>query len=269
MEYRYPSFHRNLLFEDMAFRGGPAPGEVFPDFNLVSTEGGRLSERDYVGKKPFLLTVGSVTCPMTASSTAALKRLYSQFGNQIEFITLYVREAHPGDRFPQPSTLDQKVKHARAYRERDQIPWPVAVDELDGQFHQRLDGKPNPLYLVDADGKVVFRSLWSDNERAIRKAMMALLSKKPIRPYESKARLTPMLRGVGMMDPTLRSSGPKARRDVLRQAPPLYLMARTAGLFRPLPPLGRAITAMAVVGLSIASTYFAARAINRRQSALK
>ena len=63
MEYRYQHFKRQLLFEDMAWRAGPRPGEPMPDFDLPTTEGGRLRKRDFVGVKPLLLTFGSVTLP--------------------------------------------------------------------------------------------------------------------------------------------------------------------------------------------------------------
>lgn len=52
--------------------------------------------------------------------------------------TLYVREAQPGGRFPQPDTSDQKPANAITFKEREGIPWPVAVDNLSGDFHQLL-----------------------------------------------------------------------------------------------------------------------------------
>jgi hypothetical protein len=67
---------------------------------------------------------------MTASAGPVLTKLHDEFGDKISFVTLYVQEAHPGDRFPQPETFEQKRAQARAYKERDAIPWPVAVDDL-------------------------------------------------------------------------------------------------------------------------------------------
>jgi hypothetical protein len=60
MDYRYEHFKRELLFEDMAFGGGPRPGERFPDFDLPTTDGGRTRLSDYRGR-PLLLTFASVT----------------------------------------------------------------------------------------------------------------------------------------------------------------------------------------------------------------
>jgi peroxiredoxin len=64
MEYRYPHFKRRLMIEDTAFgsyRGGPSPGEPVPDFDLPTTDGGRVRKSDFVGRRPLLLTFGSIT----------------------------------------------------------------------------------------------------------------------------------------------------------------------------------------------------------------
>ncbi|HET8632073.1 MAG TPA: hypothetical protein VFL91_31990 [Thermomicrobiales bacterium] len=60
MEYRYPHFRRELVLEDLAFRGGPWPGQPLPDFDLPTAGGGRVRKHDFVGR-PLLLLFGSVT----------------------------------------------------------------------------------------------------------------------------------------------------------------------------------------------------------------
>ena len=60
MEYRYEHFRRELLSEDASFTHGPRPGEPFPDFDLPTTEGGRLSKHELAGG-PFALIFASVT----------------------------------------------------------------------------------------------------------------------------------------------------------------------------------------------------------------
>jgi hypothetical protein len=61
MTYRYERFERVLVKHDLAFEAGPRPGDPMPDFDLPTVEGGRVSKRDYVGKRPLLLTLGSFT----------------------------------------------------------------------------------------------------------------------------------------------------------------------------------------------------------------
>jgi len=61
MDYRYPHFKRALLAEDTAFHGGPTPGSLLPDFDLPTTDGGRVRQADFVGQRPLLLLFGSIT----------------------------------------------------------------------------------------------------------------------------------------------------------------------------------------------------------------
>ena len=189
---------------------------------------------------------------MTASAGPALKELYREFGDRVAFLTVYVREAHPGEHYPQPDTFERKLAHARVYRDRDQIPWPVAVDDVEGSFHQALDPKPNAAYFVDGDGRIVFRTLWSNDHAGLRQGFRALLSDDVAHARgQREAKLLPMMRGMGKMDEILGSSGDVARQDFRRAMPPVYAMARIAGVFRPLPPLGRALAAMGVVAAAL------------------
>ena len=232
MDYRYHHFKRELLFEDMAWHGGVPVGEPMPEFDLPTTDGGRIRKAEFVGAKPLLLSFGSVTCPMTIDANPKLKHLYEEFGERVAFASLYVREAHPGDRYPQPETMEQKLQFARELKERDRLPWPVAVDDIDGTLHRQLDPKPNAVYIMESAGRVVFRALWSnDRESVLRKALQELVAGRS--PAEERnGRMVPMMRGIAHMDEVLGMSGPTARRDVRRQAPPVYAMAKMAGLMR-------------------------------------
>lgn len=61
-DYRYDHFTFGTLVEDMFFAvGSPAPGERFPDFDLPSTEGGRISSADYIGRRPMFMVAASFT----------------------------------------------------------------------------------------------------------------------------------------------------------------------------------------------------------------
>lgn len=59
--YRYGRFHRELLAHDMAFEGGPRPGDDFPDFHLTTVDGERVSKSDFVGAQPMLMVFSSFT----------------------------------------------------------------------------------------------------------------------------------------------------------------------------------------------------------------
>src|SRR5918994_5159155 len=198
---------------------------------------------------------------MTASAGPVLKQLHAKFGGRIDFLTVYVREAHPGDRYPQPHDLARKMQHANDYRDRDRIPWPVAVDDEQGTLHRALDGKPNAAYLMTANGVIAQRVLWSNDAHGVRDAIEAVLAGRPFAQRESK--MLAMMRGVGCMAPTLSSAGPTALEDLRREAPPVYALARLANVFKPLPPLGRTAAAVTLLLASVAAVGFVVRTVAR------
>ncbi len=251
MQYRYPRFKRRILFEDLAFRGGPSPGRPMPDFDLPTSDGGRIRKGDFSGRRPLLLTLASITCPMALSAVPDLERLHARFGDQVEFVTLYVREAHPGERYPQPRTMEQKLAHARAYGQRARIPWTVAVDDVEGALHRALDPRPNAAYLMDTDGKVAFRALNSNHERVLRRGIEDAVAQQPARTGENQSRAVPLIKGLGMMYEALNLAGEEAKRDILRELGPVYPMARLANLLGPLPPLARGIAAIVITGTGV------------------
>lgn len=185
---------------------------------------------------------------MTKSAGPVLKRLYDEFGEAIEFVTLYIREAHPGDRYPQPKNYREKLVNARVYKERDKIPWTVAVDDIDGTLHRSLDDKANAAYLIDLDGTVAFRALWSNDYATLHDAFLKSVKMKRGRVGQSKREVVPLMRGMGEMYDTLNFAGGYAKKDLLREIPPMYGMGRIAAFFRPLPPLARVVLAMATIG---------------------
>lgn len=196
---------------------------------------------------------------MTTSAGPALQDLHEQFGDRVAFLALYVREAHPGDRYVQPEDMATKVAQASAYALRDGVSWPVLVDDLDGTLHRRLDPNPHSGYVIDGDGVVAFRALWANDEGPLRAALAAVADGRRGAIGQSEAKAVAMLRGMGSMWETLSAAGPVALRDVAQQAPPMWAAARLAGLFSPLPPLGRGFAALGVTAGSLAGGILAWR----------
>lgn len=252
MDYAYKHVSSDILSEDMQFReGAPKPGERLPEFDLESVGEGRVRTFDLIAQRPVLLITGSFTCPMTASSNPILKDLHDRYGDRIDFVTLYVREAHPGEQWDQASVAEEKQAAARALKERDDLPWLVLVDDVDGSVHRRLDEKPNAAYLTDRTGQIVFRSLWAGDKRGLTEALDAVARGARPPEEESTRRLVPMARGVGTMREMTRRAGPRAQQDLWQAAPPMGAMAWLADMYRPLPPAWRTAAAAAtmVIGL--------------------
>jgi peroxiredoxin len=174
--YNYEHFSRDL-FHDLAQSSfsGPAPGERAPDFKAISLEGESIRLSDFIKKKNVLLIFGSATCPMTASTIGGINELYDRFrGDDIEFLFIYVREAHPGEIIPAHSSMREKTEAARLLRDEEDMHMPILVDDLRGTIHRKYSRLPNPAFLIDKSGRVAFLSLWSKPE-AIGAAIEELL----------------------------------------------------------------------------------------------
>lgn len=59
--YNYDTFRREMVKNDMHFRGGPEPGSFAPDFDLPTVVGGRFQLSEYIGQRPVLIEFGSIT----------------------------------------------------------------------------------------------------------------------------------------------------------------------------------------------------------------
>src|SRR5215475_15701386 len=161
--YNYEHFSREI-FHDLAETSfsGPAPGERAPDFRVTTLDGDSVRLSDFAKKKNVLLLFGSATCPMTASSIGGINELYDRYrGDDIEFLFIYVREAHPGEIIPAHSSMREKTEAARLLRDEEDMHMPILVDDLRGSIHRKYSKLPNPAFLIDKSGRVAFLSLWS------------------------------------------------------------------------------------------------------------
>ena len=95
----------------------------------------------------MLLTFGSATCPLTLGSIAGLNNLYEKYrGDNVEFLFVYVREAHPGEDLPAHESIDDKFRAAQMLRDEEELKMPVLVDDLRGSVHRKYGKLPNPSY---------------------------------------------------------------------------------------------------------------------------
>ncbi len=184
-DYNYKHFDREALRAIESPSSGPKPGQRAPDFAAADLAGETVRLNDYQGKKNVLLIFGSATCPMTAGSILGLNELYDEFrGDDIEFLFIYVREAHPGERIPAHRSMAHKVRAARVLRDEEDIKMPVVMDDLRGSIHHKYSLLPNSAFLIDKSGRVVFRCMWAGPEK-LRHAIQELLQlqQEPGRPW--------------------------------------------------------------------------------------
>jgi hypothetical protein len=158
---------------------------------------------------------------MTLGARPGLDHLYRDFGDQVEFVSVYTREAHPGELYPHHTSEEQKLHHARDWAEQDQVPWPVVVDTLDGKTHRAYGPLPNSVYLIDRTGHVAFRALWAGQEGLLRDHIEELLENEtdgiPVVLGEQENLVIPLLHGGAEFDRALSRGGEKAKEDFRRE----------------------------------------------------
>jgi hypothetical protein len=246
--YRYNRFSTKLLFKDLRFSGDAlGPGDSLDAYELPTLDGGSVQIGGH-RERPLLVVTGSITCPMTASAMPVVDLLHAEFGDRVDFVLLNTREAHPGAHFPQPVTDEEKLAHARSLQERYEVPFTVAVDTIDGELHQRLDGKPNAAFLFDVTGEVVFRAQWARDDGAISDALRSVIAGSAPAKSQSRAMLGPVARAMGSVDEVMRTAGPGARRDLWWGASPMATAGLLSRLFRFKRHDHRGIAAVVAVG---------------------
>jgi type I thyroxine 5'-deiodinase len=100
----------------------------------------------------------------------ALNKLYAEFGSSVAFYAVYILEAHPSDVWQMRSNLRDNVVFAspRDLEERSfvantcvrklGIKFPALLDGFDNTVEKAYTGWPDRMYLIDANGRVAYKS---------------------------------------------------------------------------------------------------------------
>jgi hypothetical protein len=209
---------------DFTNDAGLKAGDQYQDVELSTLDGKKVHLSDYMKGKPLVLETGSMTCPMYAQSTAPMQTLI-QKNPQLDYLLLYVREAHPGERRPQHSSIEDKLDAAAQTRRRySEYSRPILVDSIDGAAHQFYGAMPNSIFIIAPNGKIVFRSIWN-NTKEIESILASLSRGENITSRELKAIPPFSLRGVR----TLFYGGGIALWDFVRGLPRLIANHKKVG----------------------------------------
>lgn len=238
--YNYEHFHGRMLRKGMLFARrsqGARAGDLAPDFELHDLSGRHWRLRELRGK-PVVLIFGSGTCPFTAGAMPALEGLFNEFPSPAKWLSIYVREAHPGEGMPAHRSMHQKIEQARRLRNEEHVPWPVLVDDLDARVHKDYGLQPNAVFVVDAGGRIAFRGDMA-HAPTLRMALEQLQARHWHGPIELAQD-----RGVHMLGATaygwrgIERGGDISKRDLRRHAPALaanlWLGKRVNRMLRPL-----------------------------------
>jgi len=175
----------------------PRIGQKAPDFELPLAKSPKktLKLSSFAGKKPVALIFGSYTLPPFVASAFRVRKLYSQYRSKVEFVFVYVREAHaidsesPMGRIKLEDPMEDKERQhvAKTCAKKLKLSMPAVVDKLDDKIAKAYGGIPDRLYLIDKEGRISYAGglgpegfMPDELEDAIRE----LLEMKPVKRKE-------------------------------------------------------------------------------------
>ena len=99
----------------------------------------------------------------------ALEALYERYRNEVAFVVVYIREAHPEDgwvvidnreeniRVFDPTTGAERRRAVESCALRLPVRMPVVIDGIEDGVAAAYGGWPDRLYLVGRDGRIAFQ----------------------------------------------------------------------------------------------------------------
>lgn len=100
-----------------------------------------------------------------------LNEIVTEHKHQMNFLCVYIQEAHPSDGWQVQANLDDDVVMAapKTMAERENmaevcmlklaLDMPMVVDDMDDAIDAAYNALPERLYLLDAGGKVAFKTV--------------------------------------------------------------------------------------------------------------
>jgi hypothetical protein len=98
-------------------------------------------------------------------------QIYEDYKEHADFLTVYVREAHPTDEwqmksnlkdkddvcYAQPKTLEQRLAIANDFTKRFKFPLPFGIDDMSNAANDAYAAWPERLYVIDESGHIAYR----------------------------------------------------------------------------------------------------------------
>lgn len=156
--YNYKRFRMDNY--ELGYFPGPKAGETMNyDYTFHDLEGNEIQLKDYMGKW-LVIESGSLTCPMYVKNVKPFEKLKDKYPD-VEWLVVYVREAHPGSRIKPPSSIDEKIDMAKRSMSDYGEERKMVVDSVDGRWHHEWGLLPNMVYVINPQGQVIYRADWA------------------------------------------------------------------------------------------------------------
>ena len=119
-------------------------GEVAPNFEISTQDGGTFRLSDYRGQKPVYAVFWNTWCPYCIKKTPRYQKLQEQFGDKIEIIAIN-------------TTWSDSPEEMRSFEEDYQIKYSTAFDAGESVTDQYRVLKVPTEFIVDINGIIRFR----------------------------------------------------------------------------------------------------------------
>jgi len=100
-----------------------------------------------------------------------IAQIYNDYKDRVDFLTIYIREAHPLDEwrmasneknkddvcYAQPKTLAQRIAIANDFTQRFKFPLPFGIDEMNNAANDAYAAWPERLYILDDSGRISYK----------------------------------------------------------------------------------------------------------------
>lgn len=150
---------------------GPQLNSAAPDFELPEPGSGKkIHLASYTASKPTVLVFGSYSCPNFRSSADALAAMRKRYGASVNFLLVYIREAHSTDKWQSTrnardgiaiapaANMAEKEEHAAMCSRKLHLDFPAVVDGMDGAVETAYSAWPSRALIVGTDGRVLYNS---------------------------------------------------------------------------------------------------------------
>jgi hypothetical protein len=98
-------------------------------------------------------------------------QLYDDYKDHVDFLTIYIREAHPQDEwqmksnlkdkddvcYTQPKNLEQRVAIASDFTKRFKFGVPFGIDQMSNAANDAYAAWPERLYVIDETGHISYK----------------------------------------------------------------------------------------------------------------
>ena len=95
--------------------------------------------------------------------------MFEQYKDRANFLTIYVKEAHPQDEwridsnekegvcYMQPKTMAERVAIANNFVKKFGYKIPLVIDPIENPANEAYAGWPERFYIVETDGSIVYK----------------------------------------------------------------------------------------------------------------